>query len=111
MKPNRQDAPNILLRSRDLENSLDFDGNIARQRSCANRGTRMTAGIAENVDKEIGCAITNLGLLSESRHSVDEHRHFHAALDPIKIAARGGLELRERIDCTKARCRLAFFCR
>ena len=47
-----------------LDHHLDLDRHLARQRRHADGGPRAAAGIAEDLDHEVGEAVDDLGLLA-----------------------------------------------
>src|SRR5258708_9210245 len=70
------------LSSRDLENRFDFDCDVARQRRGSHGRPRVPSRLAEHLDKKIGGAVDDFGMLRESRRGIDETGYLDHALHP-----------------------------
>src|SRR5215472_15062925 len=67
----------------------------------------MLAGIAEDLDHQVGDAIGNLRLIGEIRHRIDEDIELDAALDAVEIAAQRRLDLGQDVETADPRRLLA----
>src|SRR5208282_6788039 len=80
----------------DLENGFDFDGDLHRQASHSNCGTRMTARFAENLDQQIGAAVDDARMIGELRYGVDHSEQLDDAFDAIERTERYADDCKER---------------
>src|SRR5215813_13785321 len=77
------------MRSGDLEDGLDLDRRIRRQRGDADSGAGMAALVAEGRHHQVGGAIQHLRAVEEVRRGIDETAEPHHAGDLVEIAERG----------------------
>jgi hypothetical protein len=69
----------------------------------------MFAGIAIDLHKQVRRAIGNFGVLRVSGHGIHEHGQLHPAFDTIQVPVARNFRLRQHIDGTEPRRRLAVF--
>jgi hypothetical protein len=51
---------------------LDLDGGIERELSNAHRRSSSPSSLAQDIDKELTCAIHNASLIGKTRSAIDE---------------------------------------
>ncbi len=61
-------SPRRLTASGNLENGFHFRRHAARQRRHPDRGAGMLAGIAEDLDDDVRCAVDHLWVIAEIGH-------------------------------------------
>src|SRR5665213_248120 len=91
----------------DFEDRVDLHRHAVRQRRDADGDSRMTPGIAQHLDHQVGAAVDDLRLLDEIRQRVDEAVDAQALLDAVEIAVERRLDMRQDIEAADARRRLA----
>ena len=69
----------------------------------------MSASIAKDFDEEIGCTVDDDRVLAEISDAVHKPAHFHNPADPVQIAIKGGLRLRDDIQSANPRRLLCIF--
>src|SRR4051794_39660816 len=94
--------------SDDLENPLDLDRGIGRQRGDADRGPRMPALVAERRNHQVGGAVQHLWPIEKIRRRIDETAEPDHADHLVEIPQRR-LDLRQQVDGAAARRGLALF--
>src|SRR6266567_2468423 len=93
----------LALSSRDFENRFDFDRDVARQRRGSHGSPRVPSRLAEYLDKKIGGAVDDFGMLRESRRGIDETGDLDHALDPVEVTVQRHGRLRNDIEAGKPR--------
>src|SRR5690606_38603403 len=73
----------------DLDDALDLDGNSHRERAHADRGARVPAALAEDLDEEIRAAVDDFRLVLEVGHRVYHAEHLDDALHAVEAAELG----------------------
>jgi hypothetical protein len=58
-------SPSARLSAAHQQNRLDLQRHPVRQRSHADRGAGVAAGLAEHIDQEVGAAVDDLGMVGE----------------------------------------------
>src|SRR5258708_29439441 len=91
----------LALSSRDFENRFDFDRDVARQRRGSHGHPRVPSRLAEHLDKKIGGAVDDFGMLRESRRGIDETGYLDHALHPVEVAVQRHGPLRNDIEAGK----------
>lgn len=79
--------PALLLRN--LNDGLDLDWDIQRERVHADGGARVLAFLPKDLPQQLGCAVGDLGLHCGAIYAVDEGCQLDDALDLIEVANLG----------------------
>src|SRR5579871_5177636 len=90
------------LKSGYLEQTLDLDRSVRRQRGDADGGAGMPSLVAEHFHHQVGGAVHHLRAIEEIRRRVDEAAEADHPHDLVEIA-ECGLDLRQQIDAATAR--------
>src|SRR5687768_1937847 len=70
----------------DLEDHLDFDGDVEGELEHADGGAGVAAAFAEEVDQQLGGAVDDLRLVVKAGGAVDEAEQLDDAADAVEIA-------------------------
>src|SRR6202035_3779733 len=95
-------------RSGNLEQSLDLDRGVCRQRGDADGGAGMAALVAEGQNHQVGRAVQHLRSVEKIRRRIDEAAEPDHAHHLVEVADRG-LDLRQQVDGATARGGIALF--
>src|SRR3954451_16817572 len=73
----------------ELCGQLDLDRDVEGQLGQTDGAARVPAGLAEDLDEQIGATVDDLWRLVEARRDVHHAEHLHDALDAIEITEFG----------------------
>src|SRR5690606_14421049 len=80
---------------RNLDDHLNFDGDVPWQRDHPDGGAGVAAAFAEDLDGQVAGTVDDFGLAREVRRAVHLAVEFHHANDPLEIADLD-LQVREK---------------
>jgi 2-keto-3-deoxy-L-rhamnonate aldolase RhmA len=103
----RQGSPRVRLApsaGANLEDRLELDRSVLRQRRDADRRAGVGARLAEHLVEDLRRGVRNQGLLGEVRGARDEYRDLHHAPHRVE-RTEGGLSGEQRVDRRLTRAR------
>jgi len=95
--------PPFPARLLDLDDALDLDGHVERQRVGADGAARVLAFFAEDGAEHVAAAVHDLGLVGEAVDAVHEGHDLDDLLDAAEVAAELGAQRGEDVEADGAR--------
>jgi len=81
-----------------LEDRVDLDGGVLRQRAHADGRARVPTTLAPQRDVQLGCAVYHERNTRVAMLRLHEAAHAHAATDPLQVTFAGDAQCRQQVE-------------